>query len=122
NPRPSWGTPPNPRPSWGTPPNPRPSWGTPPNPRPSWGTPPNPRAEVQGRTDRPEVEQAAHPESNGHDHCDVLAVRHHLPDVGAPVAEASLVCITPASDGGEGVEARPVPLLCLAPKGSPPVA
>ncbi len=71
--------------------------------------------------DRPQIERA-HPGSDSHDHCDALAVRHRLPDMDAPVAEASLLWIAPIEEGGAGAEARPVPLLSLAPKVSPPSA
>jgi hypothetical protein len=56
----------------------------------------------------------------GHDHCDALAVRHRIPDVGPAIAAASLVWIAPIAAGGERAEVRAVPLLSLAPKGSPP--
>lgn len=75
----------------------------------------------EARSDRPQI-APAHRDGSRHDHCDALAVRHRLPDVGAPVAEASLVWIAPIEEGGAGAETRPVPLLSLAPKGSPPRA
>jgi hypothetical protein len=73
----------------------------------------------EGRPDRPQIDQAHH-DGDGHDHCDALALRHRLPDVLAPVAEASLLSIAPIEECTAGVETRPVPLLSLAPKGSPP--
>jgi hypothetical protein len=57
----------------------------------------------------------------GHEHCDALAVRHRVPDVDVFVAPATLLPVTLIDAGGERLEARPVPLLSLAPKGSPPV-
>jgi hypothetical protein len=74
---------------------------------------------AEGRPERPQIEQG-HQDGGGHAHCDALALRHRLPDVLAPVAEASLLCIAPIEACGAGVETRPVPLLSLAPKGSPP--
>jgi hypothetical protein len=55
-----------------------------------------------------------------HDHCDALAVRHRVPEVAAPLAGASLAWILPDELGEERPEARPVPLLSVAPKSSPP--
>jgi hypothetical protein len=66
--------------------------------------------------------EVAHGDGAGHDHCDALAVRHQIPEVGASVAAASLVWITPMTGAGDHAEARPVPLLLLAPKSSPPAA
>jgi hypothetical protein len=57
---------------------------------------------------------------SGHKHCDALAVRHQIPEVGSAVAGASLVWIEPVAEGGERAEWRVVPILSLAPKGSPP--
>ncbi len=57
-----------------------------------------------------------------HDHCDALAVRHQLPEVGIAVGAASLLSIEPARERGERGEIRPVSLLALAPKSSPPAA
>jgi hypothetical protein len=74
---------------------------------------------VDGCPERPQIERAHH-DGGGHDHCDALALRHRLPDVLAPVAEATLLFIAPIEACSAGVEARPVPLLSLAPKGSPP--
>ncbi len=49
-------------------------------------------------------------------------MRHRLPDVGPSVVAASLVWIDLAPSGGERAERRAVPILSLAPKGSPPAA
>jgi hypothetical protein len=76
-------------------------------------------AEGKSRSDQAQIERA-HGGRTGHDHCDALAVRHRVPEIGASVAAASLVWITPVEDGAERAEMRPVPLLSLAPKGSPP--
>jgi hypothetical protein len=77
-------------------------------------------AAVEARADEQQVERAD-AQRDGHEHCDALAVRHRLPEVGPHVACASLVWIAPSEPFGEHREARPVPLLALAPKGSPPV-
>ena len=84
-------------------------------PPPSWGTPPDPRSD-QAQFER------SHGDGAGHEHCDALAVRHQIPAVGASIAAASLVWITPIVASGDHAEARPVPLLSLAPKSSPPAA
>jgi hypothetical protein len=76
-------------------------------------------AESRSRSDQAQIERT-HGDGTGHDHCDALAVRHRIPEVGASVAAASLVWIAPVEDGAERAEVRPVPLLSLAPKGSPP--
>jgi hypothetical protein len=64
----------------------------------------------------------SHASGSGHDHCDALAVRHQIPEVGVSVAAASLLSIELAPARGERGETRPVPLLSLAPKSSPPAA
>jgi hypothetical protein len=81
------------------------------------------RVSVEGRSrpDRAQIERA-HADASGHDHCDALAVRHRVPDVGASVAAASLVWIASVEGGADQAEIRSVPLLSLAPKGSPPPA
>jgi len=66
---------------------------------------------TEGTADRP-----------GHDHCDVVAMRHRIPDVAPPVAAASLVWVELATIDGARAEQRAVPILSLAPKGSPPAA
>ncbi len=66
---------------------------------------------TEGSADRP-----------GHEHCDVVAMRHGLPEVAPPVAAASLVWVALATIDGERAEQRAVPILSLAPKGSPPAA
>ena len=89
--------------------------------QPQWGAgaPASPGVvQDEHRSDRPQV-TAAH--GSGHDHCDALAVRHRLPEVGVSVAAASLLSIEPVAERGERGETRPVPLLSLAPKSSPPV-
>jgi hypothetical protein len=78
-----------------------------------------PRAEH--RSDRPQIEQGRAPR-DGHEHCDALAVRSRLPEVGVPIAPATLLTVLPTEAGGARDEARPVPLLALAPKSSPPSA
>jgi hypothetical protein len=82
--------------------------------------PEHPRAAAD-RTDQQQIERA-HGDGAGHDHCDALAVRHRVPEVGASVASASLLWVVPIEAGGDHAETRPVPLLSLAPKSSPPAA
>ena len=57
---------------------------------------------------------------SGHEHCDALAMRHRVPDVAPAIACASLQWIEPIPAGGERAGTQAVPLLSLAPKGSPP--
>ncbi len=73
------------------------------------------------RSDAPQIERS-HGDGAGHDHCDVLAVRHRVSEVGASVAAASLLSIAPIEASGDRAETRPVPLLLarsqeLAPRG-----
>jgi hypothetical protein len=63
-----------------------------------------------------------HPEKQGHDHCDALAVRHRPADVAPPLVAPSLLTIAPAILLGESAESRPLAVLALAPKSSPPRA
>ena len=78
--------------------------------------------ESDGDGDEVRVDKGSAAESEGHDHCDALAVRHLPGEAPAIVAEASELTL-PATEGlSEGAEARPVPLLFLAPKASPPAA
>jgi hypothetical protein len=58
--------------------------------------------------------------SGGHEHCDALAVRHRVSEVAPAIAGPSLLWIEPIASPGERPEMRAVPLLSLAPKGSPP--
>jgi len=80
-----------------------------------------PRAEASSPVKPGEAQIAASHEADGHDHCDALALRHRIPEVGPSVAAASLVEITLIDEGGERAGMRPLPILSLAPKGSPPV-
>jgi hypothetical protein len=57
---------------------------------------------------------------SGHEHCDALAMRHRVPDVAPAIACASLQWIEPIVACGERAGTRAVPILSLAPKGSPP--
>ncbi len=61
------------------------------------------------------------PTADGHEHCDALALRHHVPAVDPSIGPATLLRIDPIEAGGAGAETRPVALLSLAPKSSPPV-
>jgi hypothetical protein len=70
-------------------------------------------------SDQARIERS-HGDNAGHDHCDALAVRHRVPDVGVSIAPSTLLPGTLIEAGGERGEARPVPLLSLAPKSSPP--
>lgn len=67
----------------------------------------------------PQIEQGD--KDGGHDHCDVLAVHHRPVEAVTWVGEASLTAVTPVEPGGQGVETRPLAILAVAPKGSPPV-
>lgn len=60
-------------------------------------------------------------EESSHDHCDALALRHRPTAMGIVVGPATLLEVERPAMVGEGAEQRPVPLLSLAPKGSPPV-
>ncbi len=57
---------------------------------------------------------------SGHEHCDALALRHRVSEVAPAIACASLQWIEPIVACGERTGTRAVPLLSLAPKGSPP--
>jgi hypothetical protein len=72
------------------------------------------------RSDQAEIGRA-HGDGSGHEHCDALAVRHRVPEIGVSVATASLLEIVPVEIGRDLTETRPIPLLSLAPKSSPPV-
>jgi hypothetical protein len=84
--------------------------------------------EVARRPEVPEAREArsTQPEiavghgAASHEHCDALALRHRVPDVAPAVAGASLAWIEPIARDGERAETRAVPILSLAPKGSPP--
>jgi hypothetical protein len=73
------------------------------------------------RSEGPQI-AVSHADGSGHDHCDALAVRHQLPEVGISVAGPLLLSIAAAPACSERGETRPVPLLSLAPKSSPPSA
>ncbi len=77
--------------------------------------------QAERRSEGPQI-AASHGDGAGHEHCTALAVRHCIPEVGVSVAAASLLSIEPAAACGERGETRPVPLLSLAPKSSPPAA
>ncbi len=84
--------------------------------------PPQPPLILRGERERARTSVIGGARRDGHDHCDALAVRHRVPEVGVSVAAASLVWLTPAAEHGDRGETRPVPLLSLAPKSSPPAA
>jgi hypothetical protein len=72
-------------------------------------------------SDQPQV-RVSQSNGGGHDHCDAMALRHRVAEVGPAVASASLSWIEPVTVGGERSEMRAVPLLSLAPKSSPPAS
>lgn len=59
-------------------------------------------------------------DGSGHDHCDALALRHCPTEVGLVIGPALLLEIEERASLGASAEQRPVPLLSLAPKSSPP--
>lgn len=65
---------------------------------------------------------ASHDEGAGHDHCDALALRHLPSAIGPALGAVSLLTIEPLTAIAPHDERRPVPLLSLAPKASPPAA
>lgn len=60
------------------------------------------------------------PSHDDEDHCDALAVTHRIPDAPAPVGAATLLTILPVAEIGAALEIRPIGLLDVAPKSSPP--
>jgi len=66
--------------------------------------------------------EAGTPGNGEHQHCDVNAQVHRIPEVSPWVGEASLLCIEPREMLSERGETRPVAVLALAPKSSPPSA
>ncbi len=79
-------------------------------------------AAADGEDARREHVDLGSAEEQGHDHCDALAVRHGLAGVAPAVGAPCLLTIAPAAALGESAGARPVPVLALAPKSSPPAA
>jgi hypothetical protein len=72
-----------------------------------------------------ERSQAADERSQGaddpaHDHCFASALHHRTGDIGPSVAEPSLIAIALSPGVASQPETRPIDLLSLAPKGSPP--
>ena len=57
-----------------------------------------------------------------HEHCDATALRHRPTQLDLFIAEASILDIAPAVSLDERGESRPVAILSLAPKSSPPTA
>jgi hypothetical protein len=80
---------------------------------------PAPAAQVP-RSDHPQVD-LDRAGCGSHEHCDALALRHRLPEVEPSVGPATLLRIDPIATAGARAERRPVALLSLAPKSSPPV-
>ena len=81
-----------------------------------------PRATAERGDAKRVAVQAGHGGAAGHDHCDMLALRHLPPGVGQALVAPSLLAFLPSDALGQQDEERPVPLLSLAPKSSPPVA
>jgi hypothetical protein len=87
---------------------------------------------VEGRSTRPtaapqqgerqEQIEAAPAGGAEHEHCDASALKHRPAEFGVFIAEASILDIAPVVSLDERGEARPVPILSLAPKSSPPTA
>jgi hypothetical protein len=75
--------------------------------------------EDASREEGPSVRSGAEDE---HKHCDVQALRHRPAEIQPPLAEAVLLRFEPPPSREGAIEARPVPLLSLAPKSSPPTA
>jgi hypothetical protein len=59
-------------------------------------------------------------QSPDHDHCDADALAHRIDDFHAPIPAATLLSILDPEAPAAVAERRPIPLLHLAPKGSPP--
>jgi hypothetical protein len=76
---------------------------------------------VRSATGAPAIEQA-HEGRREHTHCDALALRHRVTELATPVAEASLLAVLSIDRPRDLAEVRPVALLSLAPKASPPLA
>lgn len=55
-----------------------------------------------------------------HDHCDAMAIRHRLAALTAHVPEATLLAGTDSPVLASGSPQRPIALLAVAPKASPP--
>lgn len=58
--------------------------------------------------------------SHDEDHCDALAVTHRIPAAPAPVGAATVLTTLPIAAPDAAAEIRPIGLLDVAPKGSPP--
>jgi hypothetical protein len=65
---------------------------------------------------------AAAPGATEHEHCNERACLLRVPQIGPALGEAQLLSVEPATTLGERGETRPVNLLSLAPKSSPPAA
>lgn len=75
--------------------------------------------EAEGRSDfASEPREAA----GEHDHCDASTLDHRMGDVGPSLAEPRLLELDLPAHEVRRLEARPIGLLFLAPKGSPPRA
>lgn len=71
---------------------------------------------------------SAHPERGsagaltGHDHCTASVIHHAAAEIGESLAEPVLLSIDLSGLLTESFGARPIAMLALAPKGSPPRA
>lgn len=57
-----------------------------------------------------------------HDHCTASTLHHRIGDIGPSCGEASLLEVKLPPSGAGCVESRPIDILLLAPKASPPLA
>ena len=80
------------------------------------------RAVTRDNGPAPDRLDAAEAGGSDHAHCDVLALRHRPGDLAPAVGAPSLLSIEPGASLCARGETRPVPLLSLAPKSSPPAA
>jgi hypothetical protein len=55
-----------------------------------------------------------------HEHCEAMAIRHRIADLAAHVPEATLLAGTDSPVLASGSPQRPIALLAVAPKASPP--
>ena len=74
------------------------------------------------KTSRHAEEISRHAEEPEHDHCVASTLHHRTGDIGPSIAEPSLIAIALSRGVASRPEARPIELLSLAPKSSPPRA
>jgi hypothetical protein len=81
------------------------------------------RASPSAAAASPEDEQrllAAPAGHDDHEHCDATAIRHRVTALSVPVPEATLLAGTDLPALASGSPQRPIALLAVAPKASPP--